>query len=153
MITRADLAGDISGLRAEVARHAPEAAVFTSHTVMKAMTDLAAFFGDTTATDHSSIANRKGFAFCGLGNPSVFFRQLERDNFELAGVKPFRDHKSYSQKHIGAIAAEAARSGAAYLITTAKDAVKLRGLRLTMPCFVTEISTVIDDEAAFAAML
>ena len=39
------------------------------------------------------------------------------------------------------------------MITTAKDAVKLKGMAFSLPCYVLEIEIVIDDADAFQRML
>ena len=41
------------------------------------------------------------------------------------------------------------QTGANALITTAKDAVKLKGMAFSLPCYVLEIEIVIDDADAF----
>jgi len=38
------------------------------------------------------------FAFCGLGNPDAFLRNLAQWGVELAGGKAFRDHHRYSEE-------------------------------------------------------
>jgi hypothetical protein len=39
------------------------------------------------------------------------------------------------------------------LVTTAKDAVKLKGLEFTIPCYVAMAETVIDDPAVFRELV
>ena len=46
-----------------------------------------------------------------------------------------------------AIEREAEALGAQMLVTTTKDAVKLRRLRFRLPCYVLEIEMVLDDES------
>lgn len=156
VITRSDLVGDgvVADLRLEIARYAPSIPIFASTVSMRNMVELNVFTGTSNApADYSAIANRKAYAFCGLGNPRVFFDQLRRDNFELAGETAFADHYKYAERDIEKMEKQARSCGAAFLLTTAKDAVKLAGLRLDLPCFVVEIDIRIDDEAGFAALL
>jgi tetraacyldisaccharide 4'-kinase len=61
--------------------------------------------------------------------------------------KSFADHHRYSQSDIDSLIDAARRAGASSLITTAKDAVKLRSLSFSLPCFVLEIELRIDNEA------
>lgn len=78
-------------------------------------------------------------AFCAVGNPRSFFEHVRRAGYELASEKSFPDHHVYSQDEIDAIVREAKASGAPSLITTAKDAVKLRTLSFSITCYVLEI--------------
>jgi len=64
-------------------------------------------------------------AFCGLANPSSFWRTLRS-----LGCRPllrweFRDHHSYRPRELRRVAAEACSRGAQALLTTEKDAVNL----------------------------
>lgn len=100
-------------------------------------------------------------AFCALGNPHGFFLLLNRkfdeeamDEFSLRVIKPFPDHHVYAQRDIESLDSRAA-AGAKIdaFLTTAKDAVKLEGLKFEIPCYVVEIESRIHDEAAFREMI
>jgi tetraacyldisaccharide 4'-kinase len=91
--------------------------------------------------------------FCGVGNPESFYHLLRCAGLVLIGTRSLADHHRYSQDEINEIAAEARRSGAHSLITTAKDAVKLRELKFSMPCFVQEIEIQFDDDAVLHKLL
>jgi tetraacyldisaccharide 4'-kinase len=88
-------------------------------------------------------------AFCAVGNPASFFEQLRNSGYELVVEKTFRDHHSYTQRDIDALINTATRAGATSLITTAKDAVKLRSLCFSLPYLVFEIEIAIKDEEVF----
>ena len=88
-------------------------------------------------------------AFCAVGNPQSFFEQLRRAGYELVVEKTFRDHHVYTQRDIDDLTDAATRTGAKTLITTAKDAVKLRSLSFPLPYSVFEIEIVIEDEELF----
>lgn len=88
-------------------------------------------------------------AFCAVGNPASFFEQLRNSGYELVIEKAFRDHHTYTQKDVDALIDTATRAGAAGLITTAKDAVKLRSLSFSIPYSVFEIEIAIKDEERF----
>ena len=63
--------------------------------------------------------------------------------------RAFTDHHAYSQSDVDELHQLARQTGANALITTAKDAVKLKGLAFSLPCYVLEIEIVIDDADAF----
>jgi tetraacyldisaccharide 4'-kinase len=92
-------------------------------------------------------------AFCAVGNPASFFAHLRRDKHTLSYTRSFPDHYVYSQSDVDALIAEAKRQGARSLLTTAKDAVKLRSLRFDLPCYVLEIGLEFDDEEKLAGMI
>src|SRR5438067_789126 len=91
--------------------------------------------------------------FCALGNPASFFALLNREGFQLKYQRPFRDHHRFIQANITAVEDAARKAGAELLITTAKDAVKLRELQFEMPCYVAEIAIDIAQNEEFRRLL
>ncbi len=98
------------------------------------------------AHDVTALPDRRAFAFCALGNPESFFYLLRREGWTLARTRAFSDHHLYRQADADRITAAAQESGAELLLTTAKDAVKLRDLRWGLPCYVIEADLLVDDE-------
>jgi tetraacyldisaccharide 4'-kinase len=92
-------------------------------------------------------------AFCAVGNPYSFFENVRGLDFELALQKSFPDHHFYSQDEIDALIRDVKDTGATSLITTAKDAVKLRTLSFSIPCYVLNIEISIENPDAFTRML
>lgn len=151
VITRAELARDLEGLRAEVARlSAGRAAVFTSRVRTRGLTRLSESGAGGAGVKLESV--RVG-AFCAVGNPGAFFEHLRRDGFELCHARAFPDHHAYTQPDAEAVSQEAAGRGARALLTTAKDAVKLRGLDFALPCYVVETVLEFDEEARLLGLL
>jgi tetraacyldisaccharide 4'-kinase len=154
VITRAELAADLEGLRAEVARvRGGCAAVFTSRVRtlgLEPLTEKGA--GGAGVKLESARVGTVG-AFCAVGNPGAFFEHVRRDGFELSYTRAFKDHHAYTQTDAEAVAREAAGRGARALLTTAKDAVKLRGLDFALPCYVVETGLEFDDEARLLGLL
>jgi tetraacyldisaccharide 4'-kinase len=92
-------------------------------------------------------------AFCAVGNAKSFFKQLRQSGYEVAVEKAYRDHHSYTQKDIDDLTSSATSAGATHLITTAKDAVKLRTLRFSLPYSVFEIEIALKDEELFQNLI
>ena len=92
-------------------------------------------------------------AFCAVGNPGSFFESLRRMGYEIGLEKSFADHHVYSQDEIDALTRAAKDAGASALITTGKDAVKLRTLAFSMLCYVLEIEIEIDDAEGFTKII
>jgi tetraacyldisaccharide 4'-kinase len=67
--------------------------------------------------------------------------------------KAFRDHHYYTQQDIKKLEREAKEKDARCLMTTAKDAVKLRGLKFELPCYSLEIEVEIGEEDRLRELL
>jgi tetraacyldisaccharide 4'-kinase len=74
------------------------------------------------------LRGRRWFAFCGVGDPQAFLRQLEFVGGRCAGHRSFGDHHHYIDQDLAALRRDAAAAGADVLITTEKDWVKLSAL-------------------------
>ena len=66
------------------------------------------------------------FAFCAIGQPEQFFNLL---TINTVGTRSFEDHHRYCEKDLENLFIEAQRLGATALITTEKDAVKIKELK------------------------
>lgn len=104
-------------------------------------------------TEFTDFRMKSGFLFCALGNPQSFLSQMKGDGLDIVGCRFLRDHSTYDDATITAIENEARDSGAAYLITTPKDAVKLVDAALSLPCFVVETIPMLADEKRFAEII
>ncbi|HEX8174690.1 MAG TPA: tetraacyldisaccharide 4'-kinase [Pyrinomonadaceae bacterium] len=149
IITRSEQARDVSALKREVERLSGRKNVIISRTRTGAVRPLA----HTTGGPLSSPNAYRVAAFCALGNPQAFFRHLERTGFDLTFTRAFTDHHSYTQSDLDGITRDALERGAEALLTTAKDAVKLRQLRFELPCFVVEIECDFENDATLRSML
>lgn len=85
-------------------------------------------------------------AFCGIARPEQFFDGLEAGGLRVVACRAFRDHHRYTQSDLGGLAAQALSVGAAALMTTEKDAVRLEGLRAPMPIHTVALGSEIDEE-------
>jgi tetraacyldisaccharide 4'-kinase len=157
MITRSDLALNIEEIRSELRNHNERCPIFTARTVLSRLTPIADFLNfevDVVGPELNETARLSpAYAFCALGNPEAFFGQLAREKFEVAGTHRYRDHFVYTQRNAAELTESALRAGARCLLTTAKDAVKLKGLKFEVPCFVVEARIAVDNEAEFFALL
>ena len=146
VITRARLAGDAAAraLREEVSRLCGGAAlVVEARARTTGLRPLAAADGSEFV---SASGVRPVAAFCAVGNPRAFFEHLRRDGQEPVLTRAFTDHHSYTQSDLDSLARAAAEAGARSLLTTAKDAVKLRRLSTKLPVYVVEIALEFDEE-------
>ena len=135
VITRADQANNLDTLRDQIRGLTANAPIFQSRMRIKNLPE----------TIPTPVA-----AFCGVGNPQSFFNQIPH---EVVLQKTFPDHHRYSQTDVDSLIEAARRAGAHSLITTAKDAVKLKSLSFSLPCFVLEIEPQIESEAELTRLV
>jgi tetraacyldisaccharide 4'-kinase len=140
VITRADESGDLEQLRGQIEEIAGSKPIFTSSIRLS----------DVSSPDQNSAADviereLPVAAFCGIGNPNSFFDLVRREGFDLVFNRTFRDHHSYTQSDINQLVRDASARGAQALVTTTKDAVKLRSLAFDLPCYVVDASMQIEE--------
>ena len=93
---------------------------------------------------------KRALAFCGIGDPHAFRRDLERTGVEVVGLEAFRDHHPYRPDEIEALR-ERARAAGAGLVTTEKDLVRLepqRGAAAPLDLCALRIEAFIEEGAA-----
>ena len=94
------------------------------------------FGGEITLLSANEIGAGPFFAFCGLGNPDAFFRDL------------------YTQRDISAVKQAGKRVGADAFVTTEKDAQNLSSVMFDeVPLYVAVIDLVVAPEADFHNVL
>ena len=142
LLTRTDQSTDLASLTTTLKKIVGQTPIFRSRMVTSALHRL-----DGETVDSASSVSQPIAAFCGVGNPKSFFDHLRREGYELAFERSFPDHFNYQQADVENIIAEAKAKGAASILTTAKDAVKLSSLHFELPCYVLDIRISIEDEA------
>jgi len=148
IITRSEQINDPSLLESEIHKLIGDHPVLTSQMSTKGVRDV----GGTALSPNASVPQPVS-AFCAIGNPNSFINQLHQVNLPLANMQIFPDHYSYKQADISELSRKAKAAGAASLITTAKDAVKLRTLQFGLPCYVLEIEIAIDNEGTLRELI
>jgi tetraacyldisaccharide 4'-kinase len=94
------------------------------------------------------------FAFCGIGNPGAFVRDLQRWGIILTGHMFFADHHRYTLEDVQAIGRAATRLGAKFLLTTEKDSWNLKDVQFYgLPVFVSIIDLEIAGETEFLSSI
>jgi tetraacyldisaccharide 4'-kinase len=146
LITRIDQVSDIDALTNHIDRLTSHRPIFTS--TMQASRCLSLKADANELNSKTPIA-----AFCGVGNPRAFFRQLRDTGYKVIHTQEFPDHHNYAQSDVQKLAEAASSRGASALVTTAKDAVKLSAVYIPMPCYVIEIEIQIDKENLFRKLL
>jgi tetraacyldisaccharide 4'-kinase len=98
------------------------------------------------APDHPLRPGSRVLLVAGIARPDRFLAAARGLGFEVAGELVFADHHDYPERSLAAIRRAAAAAGAAAVLTTGKDRVKLHG-RLALP--LAELPVAADPEPAF----
>ncbi|PWU25673.1 MAG: tetraacyldisaccharide 4'-kinase [Candidatus Rokuibacteriota bacterium] len=94
--------------------------------------------GLTIAPD--DLNGRRFLAFAGLGSPGGFGETLTSSGVRVAGLQEYPDHYWFTEADLTGLATHAVAMGTEGLITTEKDWVRLRGLRLpSLPILVLSV--------------
>jgi tetraacyldisaccharide 4'-kinase len=149
LLTRVDqaLPGTTEECDRAIRRYAPGARIYRcrhAHAAVVCEED-----GRTVSLPISRLRGKRVFAFCGIGNPEAFQRQLAASGATLLGHRAFGDHQHYSAKDVAELDRAARSAGAEALVTTEKDWVKLARLNGdTVPVWRVrlEVQFLDDDE-------
>ena len=147
VITRSDQVASVDELRKSIQNYT-SAPVFTSRMITSVLKTIQ---GETV--DESALSTHSVAAFCGIGNPSSFYKHLQLAGARVVLTHAYGDHHIYHQLEIDRLVERAKAAGATSLITTAKDAVKLDALRLDLPCYKLEIEIAIDESEQLLGLI
>ncbi len=121
-----------------------KAPVIRARTVVTAVRRFSADAADSSDLGHGS----KVWALAAIANPEGFRRTIQSAAYEVAGESWFADHHRYDAAQIGKVVQDALSNGAAAVVTTEKDAVKLSPAQFRqLPCFVFEIGIDFGEQA------
>ncbi|MDH4028923.1 MAG: tetraacyldisaccharide 4'-kinase, partial [Nitrospirota bacterium] len=140
VITKSDMApsGAVTEITRRIRLHNAEAPVFTA---AHRPSGLITVTGSRTGLE--TLKNKKVYAFAAIANPSHFRSVLASAGAEVVDLRKFRDHYVYNQKDIDQITKDAAGLD---MITTEKDLVKLRDLRLPEKLFALSIEFSVEND-------
>ena len=145
VITRA-VDSRVNELRSEIASKWPGLPTFVSSFEFVGLQELGEMH---SSSETHAIGETPVVAFCGIGNPESFFSLVRGAGYQLKDTAAFRDHYNYKQADIDRLVNQAAQNGAEAILTTAKDAVKLKSLSFALPCYVVNIAMKIEGEERF----
>jgi tetraacyldisaccharide 4'-kinase len=150
VITRTEQVEQTTELEEKLRTRNPNALIFKARTQIVGLVPIDEFPGSSTGQAELPAGLA---AFTGLGNPDNFFKSLDLANLNTVARESFTDHHRFTPSDIAQVESKAREAGAAALVTTAKDAVKLKGLKFTFPCYVALAETVVDDLDGFKRLI
>lgn len=90
----------------------------------------------------------------GIARPERFHAALTEAGWNVASFMGFGDHHRFTRRDLGAVAGRVSQVGAAAVLTTDKDAVRLRLLRpLPVPVFAAPLEVEVEPAEAFRSWL
>ena len=98
------------------------------------------------------VSLRRCVAACGVAEPAGFAAALRRLDLAAEETFVFPDHHRYSDRELTRIRQAADRTGAAFLVTTEKDAVKLAG-RVSLPVVTVHLEVEVQEPGFFPWLL
>jgi tetraacyldisaccharide 4'-kinase len=106
------------------------------------------------AAPPADAAGVTAFAVAGIADPGQFVSAVSEAGWRVAGVATFDDHHRYTAADAARIAREAAAAGASVVVTTAKDAVRLREVwSPELPLHIAELELRLAEQDAFERWL
>jgi tetraacyldisaccharide 4'-kinase len=101
-----------------------------------------------------SIGAGPFYAFCGIGNPLAFFRDLQNWSIPVTKTSEFPDHHRYDARDVLELEAVARAAGAKALLTTEKDAQNLTGTTFAeLPVFIAVIDLELSNPDAYLSTI
>jgi len=96
----------------------------------------------------------KAWVMCGIGNPAAFLDDVVAIGVGVLGQTLFRDHYPYSQRDLDRVVVEARAAGSDMILTTEKDAVRLKGLAQSeVPLYAARLELQTEDEVRLKSLL
>ncbi|MFQ5673062.1 MAG: tetraacyldisaccharide 4'-kinase [Nitrospinales bacterium] len=96
------------------------------------------------------LRNQNVAAFCGIARPEDFRRVLDQLQARVVLYRAFPDHHAYSPQDLKSIEQDALQAGARFILTTAKDAVKLKTAAFAVPVLQVVIDLeIVEGEEVF----
>ena len=147
VFTRADRAAPSAEARDELRRRNPGAPVFTARIRAAGLADESG-----SPVDSATLAGRRFVAVCGIAHPKSFFTSLTELDLAPDELLAFPDHHRYDRSDLERIRRAADRTASAWIATTEKDAVKLRG-KTSLPVVVVRLEVEVVEPGFFPFLL
>ncbi|TRO82748.1 tetraacyldisaccharide 4'-kinase [Trichloromonas acetexigens] len=104
---------------------------------------------DGKSLSFDSLQGKRLVAFAGIADPEAFFSDLRGKGLTVSETLAFPDHVTYNRAELASINA----AGGDLLLTTEKDAVKLRAADFTVPCCQVPLELTFDRPELLTAHL
>lgn len=143
VFTRIDRGAPAPEALRAIALYAPKAPVFHAR-----IRGAGLFDEGGSPVEASALEERRCLAVCGIANAADFAATLRELSLSPEPLLEFRDHQRYRERHLARIRLAAERTGASWIVTTEKDAIKLAG-RMPLPILTVRLSVEVAEAEFF----
>ena len=110
--------------------------VFKSHYLLEGFFDM----NNSRTINLNEAKGKRGFAFCGIASPDSFKNSLKETGIGTRGFVSFEDHYQFTKEDIDGLINKARETGSEILITTEKDAARLKEFEpIQFPLWILKI--------------
>jgi len=127
--TRCDRAGGAANVRRTIGHLATDVPIVETRMRLAELWDVSSGH----AVKLADIREGTAFAVAGIADPDDFRETLDELGFDVVGLHAFADHHEFTDDDIADLDEELNDLGANVVLTTEKDAVRLRGWRPRVP--------------------
>jgi tetraacyldisaccharide 4'-kinase len=150
LLTHVRRPDETAELQKFIRRYRSDMPIFTSRHRIVSLVPV----GGGTALPFENFRGIRLVAVAGIGQPDRFLRMLQAGETAVATACLYPDHYGYRREDVDEIEAEAKRREAPAIVTTEKDAVRIRKLGGPMKAWwAARLELVIDQSEAFESML
>ena len=143
IFTRVERGEPTAEALATLERWNPSAPVFTARSRAAGLQD-----DKGALLEGSALSDRRFVAVCGIAQPGAFASTIASIGLRPEETLAFRDHHRYTARDFARIHRVSERTGASWVLTTEKDAVKLSG-RLSLPLVTVRLAVEIVEPGFF----
>jgi tetraacyldisaccharide 4'-kinase len=123
LITKIDSTADVKALKATIQRNT-QARIFTSHQLPVDLID----YRSNDIKPLSALRGSKVLALSGIARPDSFIKLLASLGADIVDACAYPDHFDYKKKDLASIFQKAADDKVSMIVTTEKDAIRLKNL-------------------------
>jgi tetraacyldisaccharide 4'-kinase len=150
LLTHVGHTAETDELQKFIRRYRSDLPIFTSrHRIVELVS-----FGSGSSLPFENIKGIRLLAVTGIGQPDRFIRMLQDGGADVAAEFLYPDHYRYRPEDLDEIDAEAKRLEVRRIVTTEKDAVRIKKLERPMETWwAARLELVIDHHEAFESMV
>jgi tetraacyldisaccharide 4'-kinase len=148
LITKMDSTGDVKALK-ETIQGNTRAVIFTSRQVPVDLID----YRSNDIKPLSALRGSKVLALSGIARPDSFIKLLTSLGADIVAACTYPDHFDYKKSDLAAVFQKAADEKISMIVTTEKDAIRLKNLRADGIWALRIEQTVVEDEEWKAFLL
>jgi tetraacyldisaccharide 4'-kinase len=150
LMTHAEYPAGTAELQTFLRRYRPGLPIFTSrHRIVELV-----HLGSGRIASVETLRQSRLMAVTGIGQPDRFFESLQENDLDVSLGCIFPDHHRYAEKDLEFLEAEAGRLEIRMIVTTEKDAVRIKALGRPLEAWwAARMDLVIDDPDAFETLL